>query len=197
MSMLSRDAERTKVGCRRAAHLPHKPNGTHMWHGSYTSAIADRAMFILPQLLDLKLCRSATVRTIKVDQSSTQFKLDIGPSTLQRCSRGPGGRGLLITLWVRFHLIQVFMKLLLYSSQSLKSRPPVLRSFEDMRYTPLSEAIEHRFSLLIAVPTLERKLMFTYRHVGQSTCPLTFHIGRSLVASCIRHPTTSQSLKNI
>ena len=50
---------------------------------------------------------------------------------------------------------------------------------------------------LIVVATLERKLMFTYRYVGQSICPLRISMGRSYVASCIHHPTLSQDLNDI
>ena len=53
-------------------------------------------------------------------------------------------------------------------------------------------------SLLTVVPTLlERKLMFTYCHVGQSICPLRISMGRGYVAPSIRHSVTSQALNDM
>ena len=52
-------------------------------------------------------------------------------------------------------------------------------------------------SLLTIVPTLERKLMFTYCHVGQSICPLRISMGRGYVAPSIHHPTASQALNDM
>ena len=39
--------------------------------------------------------------------------------------------------------------------------------------------------------------MFTYRHVGQSICPLRFSIGRGYAAPSTRHPITSQTVIDI
>lgn len=62
----------------------------------------------------------------------------LGPRrTLQRCYRG--GRARLTTpslSLLRFHLI--LMKLPVYSTQSLKSWTPVLRSSKEMRYIPFA-----------------------------------------------------------
>ena len=90
------------------------------------------------------------------------------------------------------------MKLPVYSTRLLKFRPPVLRSFEDtimMRYIYLpTKVIEQA---LIVVPTLEKELVFIYRHVGQSICLHRFSMGRSYVAPSTHHPSTSQALNNI
>ena len=61
--------------------------------------------------------------------------LPVGPRTLQRCPRGGRAlRLLVITLsLLRFRLI--LTKLPVYSTQSLKSWPPVLRSFKEIRYS--------------------------------------------------------------
>ena len=116
--------------------------------------------------------------------------------TLQRCSSSHGAQALLITL--KFHLIRVLIKLPVYSTRSMKFRPPVLRSFEDtimMRYNYLpTKVIEQA---LIVVPTLEKELVFIYRHVGQSIRLHRFSMGRSYVAPSTHHPSTSQALNNI
>ena len=53
------------------------------------------------------------------------------------------------------------------------------------------------YRLLTVVPTLERKLMYTCRHLGQSIRSLRISIGRGYVAPSIHRPTTSQALINI
>ena len=52
-------------------------------------------------------------------------------------------------------------------------------------------------TVVAVVPTLERKLMFTYRHVGQSIHPLRISMGRGYVATSIHRPTTSKTFDTI
>ena len=52
-------------------------------------------------------------------------------------------------------------------------------------------------SLLIVVPFLGRKFMFTHRHIGQGTCPLRLSMERGYVAPSIHYSTTSQIIDDI
>ena len=83
------------------------------------------------------------------------FKL---PRTLQRCPRRGRAR--------------------LYPTQSLISWLPV-RSYEEimMRYFLHLPNITW-LGMLTVIPTLERQLMFTYRHVGESICLLRISMGK-------------------
>ena len=51
--------------------------------------------------------------------------------------------------------------------------------------------------MLTDVPTLEKKLLFTYRHIGQSICSLRISMGRGYVALSTHHSSTSQTVDNI
>ena len=62
---------------------------------------------------------------------------------------------------------------------------------DEVYYSHLPKAIELVSVCLTVVPTLERKLMFTYRHVGQSICSLGISMGRGYVAPSIQRPATS------
>ena len=123
------------------------------------------------------------------------FHWHLGSRALQRCYRR--GRARLITIsHLRFHLIMILVKLPVCSTQSMKYWP-LLISFEVMRYyIHFLNVIEH-LSVLTIVSTLERKVMFTYRHIGKSICLLRISMGRDYVAPCIRHPPTSQTVNSI
>ena len=53
------------------------------------------------------------------------------------------------------------------------------------------------YQFVNVVPTLERKVTFTYHHVGQSIRTLKISMGRGYVASSIYYPATSQAFNDM
>ena len=126
-----------------------------------------------------------------IDSSSTQLELRLLHAPAMLSSRGPHplDTSTSISSQVLPHPHEVARVLNTFTEISAASENIIQRNevYIFLRY----------ISLLIVVPFLGRKFMFTHRHIGQGTCPLRLSMERGYVAPSIHYSTTSQIIDDI